>query len=222
MVRRRVGLAVALICGAPWLGVPAWLVTHPVVHVDNALGFPIDLWVDGARIGTIPAHDGHGEPPRIRVGLGQHKLGWSPRGAPSATHESDSAITVWGDLLYVPDAAACHWLEVVVYGSGSSHGFEHGPLALGEFHQLDGVDVWMEPRPLRVRLPGFLERSVRVRLERWGACMELRGCDLDSRRAYVTCMRSIDGRKGVGDCFGEALRSCSRTDKVGSATIARP
>lgn len=222
-----VGAALAAFGGVPWLAVPIWVVTHPAVHVDNATGGPVDVWVDGKRVTTIAAHDGRGEPPHIRVPLGSHRLGWSPVGAARPTRETDAQIRPWGEALYNPASAGCHWLAVTVYGRTSTHGHAHGPQSLLDFQPFDDVDVWLGDPPEKVRVPPFLPGTVRVSLQRWGACMDLLslGCDVDVRRTYVGCMRAIDGHAGVGDCWGDALRSCSsapNSSTAGSAKAVRP
>jgi len=222
LVRRTgmVGWAFALLWGAAWVGVPIWVIVHPVVHVDNATGAPVDLWVDGKRIGPIAPHAGWGEPPHVRVALGAHRLGWSTVGAPKPARETDAEIRPYGDLLYVPAASGCYWIAVTAYGSASTHGFAHGPQPLLELQRFDDLDVWLAEPPARVRALPFLQGTVRVAVQRWGSCMELlaRGCEADVRRSYVACMRTIDGHSGTGDCWGEALRSCS----AGSAAASRP
>lgn len=212
----------AVLFGGPWLAVPSWVIGHPVLHVDNATGQPVVLWVDGRPRHTIPAHDGHGEPPWVRVPLGRHRLGWSAPPDPgrgsvalaagtTGTAGTEVEITSWGEQLFTPGPAACHWLTVTAYGEASLYGFAHGPQPLREFARFDEVDLWFVPAPTVLASPPLHGGEVRTSLQRWDACMELkaRGCADPVILGYVDCMRNIDGRAGVGDCYGDALRSCS-------------
>lgn len=207
------GAAAACIAGAtagPTAAVLTWPITHPVLHLDNAHGAPIDVWIDGVRWGSLQPSDDHREPPRIRVPYGRHQLAWSEVGAPVGLHSIEVDVEPGRDHLYAPGAAGCYWVSVTAYGSASTHGRTHGPLPLAQFHAFDHVDVWFDDTPRRVLAPRLARGAVRVAVQRFKACMELAelGCDLPRRHAFVECTREIDGRAGPADCFGEALAHC--------------
>jgi len=208
---RTAALTVALvsIVLAPLLVVPTFVVAHPTLHIDNATSTPIDVWIDGQRRITV-APAGESEPPHLRVSFGKHRLAWAPRGAPAGMHEIDVELGPLDDHLYAPGAAGCYWLSVTAYGGASTHGTDHGPLPLVEFHRFDHVDVWFGDTPARVRAPAIARGALRVAVQRWGQCMELAaiGCDPTQQQVYVECVRTIDGRGTAGDCWAEATRAC--------------
>jgi hypothetical protein len=218
-VRRTRGAAELLVVGAalaPVIGVPIYLVTHPVLHVDNANDAPIDVWIDGRRWQTLPPTPATSEPPHLRIPFGPHRLAWSPAGAPAPLHEIDAHIRPFGERIYSPGAAGCYWLAVTSYGDASTHGAPHGPQPIAQLVELDRVDTWFDDAPKEVRTPRILGGALRFALQRNHACMELAafGCDAGQRAAYVECTRSIEhafeytSPSGKPDCFEEAVRSC--------------
>lgn len=206
--------AVATACAAvvlgPLLALPTYYVVHPTLHVDNARSEPIDVWVDGERRLTVPPNPEGREPPRLRLAAGKHRMAWSSVGAPVGMHAIDVDVAPFDDHLYSPSAAGCYWLSVTAYGGASTHGIEHGPLAVAEFHRFARVDVWFGDTPRLVRAPRIRRGAVRVAVQRWHACMELAaiGCDPSQRATFVDCMRTIDGHTASSDCFREAARTC--------------
>ncbi len=219
---RAAAIAVALsaVVLAPLLAVPTFHAAHPLLHVDNATDAPIDIWVDGVRRMTVPPGSGVGEPPWTRVALGRRRLAWSPPGAPMGMREIEVDVGPFGAHLYTPGAEGCYWLSVTSYGGASTHGIEHGPLPLAEFHRFATVDVWFGDTPRRISAPSIARGAVRVAVQRWHACMELAaiGCDPGQRAGFVDCMRTIDGRSGTGDCFQEAARTCPKAAAPAQST----
>jgi hypothetical protein len=201
--------ASALVLG-PLFALPTFYAMHPPMRIDNAGESPVDIWIDGARRMTVASNLHGREPPWLRVAVGKHRLAWSAVGAPMGLHEIEVDVGPFGDHLYSPGGSGCYWLSVTAYGGASTHGIEHGPLPLSEFHRLSGVDVWFADNPARISAPLIRRGSVRVAVQRWHACMELAaiGCDPSQRRGYVDCMRTIDGHSGSADCLREAARTC--------------
>jgi len=85
----RSGWALALIV-APAAAFTALVSAKPVIHIDNATGERLQIWVDGepaeevAPIAPPGPHDREGagpERPSIRLPYGPHTIGWSPAGA---------------------------------------------------------------------------------------------------------------------------------------------
>jgi hypothetical protein len=212
-------VAIAL---APLLVVPTYLFAHPMLHIDNPTDGAIDVWIDGRRELTVgPASDD--EPPHVRVPFGAHRLAWAPHGAPAGMHEIDVELSPLDDHLYAPGPVGCYWVSVTAYGRASTHGTDHGPLPLTEFHHLDHVDVWFGDTPARVRAPRILGATLRVAVQRWKQCMELAsiGCDPSQQQVYVECVRTIDGRS-TGDCWAEATRACAPKKTSQPAKDAEP
>ena len=207
---------------SPLLVVPAYLVAHPTLHIDNTGSAPIDVWIDGKKSLTV-APTTESEPPHVRVPFGKHRLAWAPIGAPAGMHEIEVELEPFDDHLYAPGAAGCYWLSVTAYGGASTHGTDHGPQPLTEFHRFDRVDVWFGDTPARVRAPRVLGATLRVAVQRWTQCMELAaiGCDPTQQQVYVECVRTIDGR-GSGDCWAEATRACPSTKTAQPANQAEP
>lgn len=206
-----IAIAAAALILAPVLVVPTYLVAHPTLHIDNPTDAPIDVWIDGKRVITVgPAMDS--EPPHVRVPFGKHRIAWSPQGAAAGTHETDVELGPFDVHLYAPAAAGCYWLSVTAYGGASTHGVDHGPMPLREFHRLDRVDVWFGDNPARVRAPRLARGTVRVAIQRWKQCNELTalGCDPSQKQVYVDCVRTIDGRGTGPDCWAEATRACPK------------
>lgn len=226
--------AMAALALAPWVSVPSWVVAHPVLHVDNAIATPIDLWIDGQRRLTVAPAAGESEPPFVRIAVGWHRIGWSAAGASAPVQETHFEITPFAEHLYTPGGAGCYWIAVTAYGGASTHGWAHGPQPLADYHRLERVDVWFGPTPDVVHEPPLARGAVRVAVQRWAACMDLFGrCDHDVRREFVDCMRTIDGRRGdgtgAGDCWGTASKRCPTAASavpaaasVTGATSARP
>lgn len=214
-------IAVAAIVLGPLIAMPTFYALHPTMRIDNAGGEPIDVWVDGVRVITVAANvEGH-PPPFVRLSVGKHRLAYSAVGAPVGLHEIEVEASPLGDHLYSPGGSGCYWLSVTAYGGASTHGIDHGPLALAEFHHLSGVDVWFGDNPAKVSAPWIRRGTVRVAVQRWQACMELAaiGCDPSQRRGFVDCMRTIDGHSGSSDCFREAARTCPA---IAPAQIEKP
>ena len=211
----------ALIFG-PLLAVPTYYVVHPTLHIDNAMSEAIDVWVDGHRTATISPNFDAREPPRLRLAAGKHRLAWSAVGAPVGLHAIDVDVAPLDDHLYSPSAAGCYWLSVTAYGGASTHGTEHGPLPVAEFHRFGRVDVWFGDTPGLVRAPRIRSGTLRVAIQRWHACMELAaiGCDPTQRASFVDCMRTIDGHTASSDCWQEAARTCPAVTEQSS--VARP
>jgi hypothetical protein len=216
---RKVPRAGALIVGglalAPLIAGSVYAFSHPQVHVDNANDTAIDVWIDGRRWQTLPPNPEATEPPRVRLPFGRHRLGWSAPFGPAPLHEIEVDVSPFGEALYSPGAAGCYWLAVTAYGGASAHGVPHGPQPLGQWLELDRVDVWFGDTPKAVRAPRVLGGTLRYALQRNAACMELaaRGCDPGRRAAYVECTRSIEhaferAESGRSECFEEAVRSC--------------
>jgi hypothetical protein len=219
-----IAVAMSAIVLAPLLAVPTYYAAHPTLHIDNASDAPIDVWIDGVRRATVPPSSESREPAWVRIAVGKHRLAWSAVGAPVGMHEIEVEVGPLDDHLYTPAAAGCYWLSVTAYGGASTHGIEHGPLPLLEFHRFSSVDVWFGDTPRRVRAPAITRGTVRIAIQRWQACMELAaiGCDPTQRRGYVDCMRTIDGRIGSGDCFQEAARTCPKAAPPRENPAAQP
>jgi hypothetical protein len=214
-------IVIAALVLAPVLVVPTYLIAHPMVHIDNATNAPVDIWIDGVRVLTVgPSLDG--EPPHIRVPFGTHRLAWSPPNGSPAAHETDVELRPLDAHLYTP-GPGCYWLAVTAYGGASTHGTEHGPMPLRDFHRLDRVDVWFGDTPARVRTPRLASGTIRVAIQRWKQCNELTvlGCDGSQRQTYVDCVRTIDGRGTAPDCWAEATRACQKPSAQ-PANVAQP
>lgn len=213
---RAIGVAGVLagLALVPLVSIPAWLVTHPVLHVDNAHDVPIALFVDGVRVLVVPPSRGDEEPPRLRLPFGAHRLAWAPEPATVGLHEIEVAMVPTHDHLYAPGAPACYWVQVTAYGNASTHGTDHGPRPLAEFHRLASVDVWFGDTPRRVQAPAAFGGARRVAVQRLQACTDLAavGCDARARAQLVECLLTIDGRAAPVDCYDEAVRACRPKD----------
>jgi hypothetical protein len=238
VVRRAPGgvpATIAAIAATPVVVAGTWTATHPLVHVDNALGQPIDVWIDGRRRATIAPTAADREPAWLRVSTGRHRIGWSTEGGPAALHEIEIELGARGESLYVPGAAACHWLAATAYGEASTHGLPHGPLPIAEFHRFERVDVWFGDTPRRVPAASILPGTVRFALQRYEACMRLvdLGCAPERRVDLVECARAAPGQRDDEsgapiDCYEEARRGCEAapnerrrpTDEAGRAVDA--
>jgi hypothetical protein len=212
--RRRDRTAVALLLVgvviAPIVALAVNARVHRVVHVDNALGMPVQVWLDGKPLAVIAPSSPVDEPERVRIPFGRHRLGWTEVGAPFARHEIDADVAWIGEHLYSPGRAACYWLEVTAYGEGSTHELEHGPQPVRELHQFDRVDVWFGSTPKKVSAPFGIGGDTRVALQRYGLCMALAaaGCSPETRDEFVECQTTLHGPGESVDCFGDAKKRC--------------
>src|SRR5438445_7544315 len=84
--RSIVALVAGLVVGPPVI-VGAWSIAHPILRVDDATDAPMQIWIDGAPAMIVAPTSSSGEPPRLRVGWGRHRLGWSPVGATAPADE---------------------------------------------------------------------------------------------------------------------------------------
>lgn len=201
--------AFAVILG-PLIALPIFYAVHPPLRIDNAGTQPIDVWIDGERALTVSPNGDGQQPPWVRIAMGKHRLAWSTVTAPIGLHEIEVDVAPFAEHLYSPSGEGCYWLSVTAYGGASTHGIEHGPMPVAEFHRFDTVDVWFGDTPKTVRAPLIRKGTVRVAVQRWSACMELAaiGCDPNQRRGFVECMRTLDGHSGSADCLREAAKTC--------------
>lgn len=208
--RTAVSLLVLGVVLAPLVATLVHLRAHRVVHVDDVLGEPVQIWIDGERSIVVPPTPPSGEPPRIRVPFGRHRLGWSEVGAPYALNEIDAEILLTGEHLYSPGRAGCYWLEVTAYGEGSTHDLDRGPQPVRELLHFERVDVWFGPTPKKVSAPFGIGGDTRVAVQRYGLCMELAaaGCSAEVRDAFVECQTSLRGPGEMNDCVAEAKKRC--------------
>lgn len=220
--RRRAGAGAALVVSVvlgPLVATATWLVTHPVLHVDNALGVPIDVWIDGRRWMTLPPSSPAEEPPQLRLPFGTHRFAWASAGSPAGLHDVEGFLGPTGEHLYSP-GYGCYWFAVTAYGDASTHETTHGPLPVSELMKLDRVDVWFGDAPAAIDAPLATRGALRFALQRNRACMDLAalGCDADQREAYVECVRTIDAHNEQTDCFAEARRVCRRREARAQAS----
>ena len=208
--RHAVAASIAGAIGAPPVVAAAWLVAHPVLHVDDATEKPMQIWLDGAPLMIVAPTPDRGEPPHVRVPWGRRRLGWSEVGAHAPTDTTDALIDFSGAYLYTPDAAGCYWIEATSYGDASLHDLPHGPQRVQDVLRFDHVDVWFDDNPTTLHRSLFHRGDVSIAVQRYGRCMELahEGCDLDARRDYVECLTTLRGPTPSGDCFEKALQAC--------------
>lgn len=196
------------------VAVASWHLAHPLVHIDNPSGTPMQLWLDGERWTTLDGATPDGEPLALRVPWGRHIVGRSSLDADAPEAVDDvfvPSFPLGRTLLYDPGESGCYWLEVKAYGDASIHGHPHGPLRVRPLYQLDDVDVWFGAAPKDVETPIFSTGITRTALQRHQMCMELAtsGCDAEARDAFVACQRSPRPPGEMVDCFQEAQASCS-------------
>jgi hypothetical protein len=208
--RHAIAAILAGAIAAPPLIAAAWLVAHPVLHVDDAMDAPMQIWLDDAPLTIVAPTPDRGEPPHVRVPWGRRRLGWSEVGALGPKDTVDAEIDFTGSYLYSPDAAGCYWIEATSYGDASLHDVPHGPQRVEELLRFDRVDVWFDDNPKTSHRSLLHRGDVSVAVQRYGRCMELAraGCDLAARRDYVECVTTLHGPAPDGDCFEKALRTC--------------
>ena len=214
LARRRdataVSTLIAGVVGAPIVVAATWLLAHPQVHVDDAMPWPVQLWIDGERSIVVAPTPATGEPPRLRIAWGKRRLGWSRVGADGPEHEIDTLLDLTGEHLYDPGAAGCYWLEATAYGKASLRDVVHGPLRVDELLHFQRVDVWFGSNAGRRRTSAFSSGDVSIALQRYQTCMELarEGCDAEERDQFVVCETTLRGPSQSTDCFAEALDRC--------------
>jgi hypothetical protein len=215
----------ALLAGgalAALLAPATWVVAHPLVHVDNATGDTIQLWVDGARGPLLePGRDGR-EPPRVRVAVGTHRFGWSSPGEEAPREETLAQVGALDEHLYNPAGAGCYWIEAAAYGDAETRGTPHGPQRIASFYRLDRVDVWFAPAPRSALVARVLGGTQKLALQRHRVCMELAalGCGRSLRAAFLACERTFTGPGEPLDCVTIARTACSAYAAAASASAA--
>ncbi len=214
----------ALLAGAALAGLfaPAtWVVMHPLVHVDNATGETIELWIDGARGPLLPPGVEGIEPPRVRVALGMHRFGWSRPNEGAPREETRAEVGAFDEHLYNPAGAGCYWLEAAAYGDAETRGMPRGPQRIAAFYRFDRVDAWFAPLPRSALVAWVLSGTSRLAVRRHRACMALAelGCERSLRAAFVTCERTLNGPGAAPDCATIARAACS-TRASAAATAA--
>ena len=210
--RDRHGVA-ALVFGviaAPCVIAAAWLLAHPVLHVDDATDRPMQIWLDDDPLVVVAPTPEHGEPPHVRVPWGRHRLGWSEVGARAPEDEIATSIDFTGAYLVSPEAAGCYWIEATSYGDASLHDVPRGPQRVQALLRFDRVDVWFDDNPTTLHRSLLHRGDVSVAVQRYGKCMELAhaGCDVDDRRDFVECVTTLHGPSPNGDCYEKAMRAC--------------
>jgi hypothetical protein len=216
MWRKRDRVALSLLLAgvtlAPLIAIGVHARVHRVVHVDNALGMPVQIWLDGKPLAIISPTPVLGEPQRVRIPYGRHRLGWTEVGAPFARHEIDADLMLFGEHLYAPGRAACYWIEVTAYGKSSTHDLEHGPQPVRELHHFDRVDVWFGSTPKKVSAPLGIGGDTRIAVQRYALCMELAaaGCSAEARDEFIECQTTLHGPGEMVDCFGDAKKRCGK------------
>ncbi len=197
----------------------AWIVTHPVVHVDNATGATIQVWVDGARGPLVAPSPSDREPERLRLGYGVHRIGWSLPGEDKAREDTLVRLLPLADHLYNPAGAGCYWIEAAAYGDADVIGTPHGPQRLAQFYRLEHVDAWFSPAPTSVQAPRLLGGARRLALRRYATCMALAdlGCGRTLRAAFVVCERAFTGPGEPLNCNALARAACSASTSASAS-----
>jgi hypothetical protein len=205
----------------------AWNYANPEVYIDNGFSSPIQVWVDGERREVVPPALGDSGRSTIRVPHGHHVLGYSPVGAASPTATVEATINA--DLrnrdqyLYNPGRMACHYVDVVLYTTGSGAARLNprdraslpnhllGPLPISELYHLDKIDFWLEPAPDTIDTRGR-GRMYRTVLLRNYPCMALarKGCSLQVREELVKCEASVTNDEEILECIHAAESACAQ------------
>lgn len=220
VIRRRDGASIAgLLVGAlvpPAIAVVVHYLTHPVLHVDNATGGALQIWVDGEPVLVTEPTPPEGEPPRVRVPYGHRRLGWSALGATMPDREIEADLALRGEHLYNPRSLACYWLEATAYGDASTHELPHGPQPIDQLYHFERIDVWFGENPKHVRTSSLSRGAFSIALQRYRFCMELAhdGCSPDARDDFVTCLRTLHAASDHVDCYAEARKRCPSKGKA--------
>jgi hypothetical protein len=197
-----------------------WMVLHRALYVDNATGEPVDLWVDGARVQTIPPNDDGLHPTKLFVRAGQHTIGSSRVGATTATEQR---IDFVGEVLLNPDGRACYWRTVVEYGDANARAYPvepGGPLPIQTVYDMRGVTDWFRDTPGRIELRNGARWGVRVAVTRNGVCTELgaQRCD-GARTQLVKCEAAAKSETQIQACEEAATAQCDEGEAQRGAQL---
>ncbi len=184
-----------------------WFLTHPQVHVDNASSEPVQIWLDGKKALQINANSHRA----LRVHVGDHKFGWSPKGASKPQHSVKGPVSMLKGHLYNPGKTASYWLVVDTYGNSSGAGKSWGPQPIKEYYQFDSVDTWFGDNPEMVKVKRGQKGKVKTAVQRAKIGMKFAKCSLEVRQDLVQCQRTAvhaDDERAFAACSEQAVKSC--------------